>query len=222
MVFLVKQPSELPRVLSASHCPPNNVLHDISEFPLYYDPLYYPTCFSSIFSSPIKVCEWLLNGLQVHFDFCSSCIVLQAGLEPFVDDARYCASIFEIRFRCLRIHIPISYIESSSFSFCCLHALLVEKSNKFHTTFCNNDNGDFKVFVDLVVSNVPLWIFRENEDCSNRLMSLSMSQLRPVVRSLEISNCRSKFELVKAIVDDFSCKRHEFCNSLTECQNTYR
>ena len=160
--------------------------------------------------------------MQAHFDYCCCCTVLQAGLEPFVDDARYCASIFEIRFCCLRIHIPISYIESSSFSFCRLHALLVEKSNKFHTTFCNNDNGDFKVFVDLVVSNVPLWIFRENEDCSDRLMSLSMSQLQPVVRSLEISNCRSKFELVKAIVDDFSCKRHEFCNSLTECQNTYR
>ena len=65
MVFLVKQPSELPRVLSASHCPPNNVLHDISEFPLYYDPLYYPTCFSSIFSSPIKVCEWLLTDCKL-------------------------------------------------------------------------------------------------------------------------------------------------------------
>ena len=64
MVFLVKRPPELPRALCASHCPPHNVLHNMSDFPLYYDPLYYPTCFLSIFNSPIKVYEWLLTGSQ--------------------------------------------------------------------------------------------------------------------------------------------------------------
>ena len=101
----------------------------------------------------------------------------------------YCMPIFEIKFCCLVIHVPISYVESSSFSFCHLHGLLVERSNKLHTTFCNDDVSHFKLFVDIVVNNVPLWIFRGSEDCSDHLMSLSMSQLQPIIRSLEISNC---------------------------------
>ena len=44
--------------------------------------------------------------------------LLQPSLEPFVDDAHYFASIFEIRFCCLIIHIPISYIKSVSFLDC--------------------------------------------------------------------------------------------------------
>ena len=204
--------------MCASHCPPNNVLHDISEFPLYYDPLYYPTCFLSIFSNPIKVCEWLLTGLQAHFDYCRCRTVLQAGLEPFVDNARYCASIFEIRFCCLRIHIPISYIESASFSFCCLHKIFLERSKKMCSTFCGIDDVNYyEPFIDTVVANVPSWIFQECQDCSDCLMLLSMTQLQPVLQLLQISNCRRKCDVVGVIVDDFLGKQLEFCNSLTQC-----
>ena len=107
MVFLVKRPPELLRVLCASHCPPHNVLHYMSDFPLYYNPLYYLTCFLSIL-----IVQWkFANGCWLDRKL-NSFLLLQPSLEPFVDDAHYFASIFEIRFCCLIIHIPISYIKS--------------------------------------------------------------------------------------------------------------
>ena len=83
------------------------------------------------------------------------------------------------------------------------------------STFCGIDVNYYEPFIDAVVANVPSWIFRERQDCSDRLMSLSMTQLQPVLQLLQISNCRRKCDVVGVIVDDFLGKRLEFCNSLT-------
>ena len=80
---------------------------------------------------------------------------------------------------------------------------------------CGIDVNYYEPFtIDAVVANVPSWIFRERQDCSDRLMSLSMTQLQPVLQLLQISNCRRKCD-VGVIVDVFLGKRLEFCNSLT-------
>ena len=188
MVFLVKQPPELLRVLCASHCPPHNVLHYMSDFPLYYNPLYYLTCFLSIL-----IVQWkFVNGCWLDRKL-NSFLLLQPSLEPFVDDAHYFASIFEIRFCCLIIHILISYIKSVLFSFCRLHEVLLERSIKICSTFCSVDVDCYKPFIDAIVTNIPSWTFQGGEDdCTDCLMSLSMTQLQPVLRLLQILNCRQK------------------------------
>ena len=89
MPFLVKQPSRSPRVLCATHCPPHDIFHDISDFRLYYDPLYFPNFFASMFDSSIKVSDWLLIELRRHFECCRSCPFLRSGLHPFIDEVLY-------------------------------------------------------------------------------------------------------------------------------------
>ena len=64
MTFLSKQPSIVPRVLCVLHCPPDNVLHQIEDYPFFYDPCYYPHDFVSMFATEESVCAWLTNGLQ--------------------------------------------------------------------------------------------------------------------------------------------------------------
>ena len=63
MPFLCKQPSRLPHVLCASQCPPDNVYHDIFEYPVYYDALYSPADHVSLFENEESVCNWLLDWL---------------------------------------------------------------------------------------------------------------------------------------------------------------
>ena len=58
MPFLCKHPSMLPRALCASQCPPHNVFHSITEYPEYYDPLYFPKCHVSLFETEQSVCAW--------------------------------------------------------------------------------------------------------------------------------------------------------------------
>ena len=70
MPFLFKQPSVLPHILSTSQCPPH-VLHDVTEYPLYYDPLYSPADHTTLFESEQSVCQWLWHGLVVHQVGCS-------------------------------------------------------------------------------------------------------------------------------------------------------
>ena len=41
---LSQQPSVLPRVFCASQCPPDNLSHEIDEFLIYYDLVYFPQC----------------------------------------------------------------------------------------------------------------------------------------------------------------------------------
>ena len=79
------------------------------------------------------------------------------------------------------------------FSFCHLHEVLPERSIKIRSTFCSVDVDCYKPFIDAVVTNIPSWTFQGGEDdCTDRLMLLSMTQLQPVLRLLQILNCCRK------------------------------
>ena len=66
-MFLFKQPSVLARALCASICPPHDVQHDCTHYPLFYDPLYFPQYNCAVFESEQSVCQWLSTGLDTHF-----------------------------------------------------------------------------------------------------------------------------------------------------------
>ena len=73
LMFLFKQPSVLARALCASDCPPHDVEHDSTHYPLFYDPLYFPQYNCAVFESEQSVCQWLWTGLDTHFSECRSC-----------------------------------------------------------------------------------------------------------------------------------------------------
>ena len=58
-MFIKKQPCQLPRVLSEGLCPPHNEPHLPSEYPHFYNALYYPDLHPEVFSTHEGVSEWI-------------------------------------------------------------------------------------------------------------------------------------------------------------------
>jgi hypothetical protein len=67
-------------VLDIDDCPMHNVVHDISLFPKYYDPIYHPRCHLDIFESPMAVREWIESALNSHVTVCSVCLQKRMNL----------------------------------------------------------------------------------------------------------------------------------------------
>jgi hypothetical protein len=213
MCFLFKQPSELPRVLCASQCPPHNVVHEMNDYPLYYDPAYFPESFQTIFDSEDSVCEWLLMGLKEHSLCGCSCVPLEHGFEEFEDNVRYVAPMFEIRFCSVQIQVPILYIESSLFSFCRLHHLLLQLKSKLSCVYVRS--GENAMYAEAVVFDAPPWLFQTDEEISMSLSALSVSQLHYVTQKLCISSLRRKIDFIQAIINDFRYERCQFRETLS-------
>ena len=97
-------------------------------------------------------------------------LTLHPAFELFADSddasVRCSTSIFDIKFCCMQIHIPFSYVKSSSFSFCRLHHLFVNRSI-LHATF---DSVHFDAYSNLkMFSDIP-----ENDMVNHLLMFSAM------------------------------------------------
>jgi hypothetical protein len=66
MPFLKKCACTAPRALSLEDCPPDNVPHMPSDFPIYYDALYFPQLYPSVFDTPDAFCRWLSTAVRNH------------------------------------------------------------------------------------------------------------------------------------------------------------
>jgi hypothetical protein len=71
--FLCKRPSTNPRVLDVNDCPPHNLVHDITSFPTFYDPLYYPDEYPALFATADGFCGWFESALMTHLPSCQRC-----------------------------------------------------------------------------------------------------------------------------------------------------
>ena len=80
MPFVTKQPSKIARVLSIEACPPHNVPHEISQYPLYYDACYFPEIHPRVFETIESGKYWLLDALHNHSTICESCIAPQRSI----------------------------------------------------------------------------------------------------------------------------------------------
>ena len=108
MLFLFKPPSVLPCILSASQCPPHNVLHGVTEYPLYYDPLYSPVDHTMLFESEQSVCQWLWHGLVVHWVGCSRCFQAMSPFNEMICRVFFSSNFFEVEFH--HLHYCPSFI----------------------------------------------------------------------------------------------------------------
>jgi len=72
-LFLCKRPSTNARVLELNDCPPHNLIHDITSYPLFYDPLYLPGDHLAVFATSDTFCSWLQSVLVSHTQSCWGC-----------------------------------------------------------------------------------------------------------------------------------------------------
>jgi hypothetical protein len=218
MAFLCKQPCVLARVLNASDCPPDNVLHEIPDYPLYYDALYFPQDHPLLFQTEESVCRWLLTELQQHCVICPSCVRLQIASSSIKNHVQYNEGFFNIIFSGLQNVIPICDVESSCFSFCrlCRQFLMGTSKIQSLTTHLSSTAHDL-CFIDAerVLHETPSWLVRDDAVFSTCLFRLSVSKLGDVARSLPHGHCRSKQELIQTIMTDICYQRQQLLPSQT-------
>ena len=178
MPFLCKQPSVVPHILSASKCPPYNVMHDSSQYDNYYDPLYSPADHPLLFDSELSVCVWLLDGLRNHCVPCPSCSSSTPRLSTVKWQVSFSLEEFWIKISSCFIHVPLSYVESPYFSFCHLYCRLLELVDNAVNVF--NPSS--------IASGLPLWLQREPDSALRFLSGLSFPLLVQLVHRLRI-NC---------------------------------
>ena len=199
MPFLFKQPSVLPCILCASQCLPHDVLHDQIEYPSFYDPLYSPVDHTTLFDSEQSVCQWLQHGLVVHRVECSRCSQTTSFFSEMICRACFSSNFFEIEFLQLHFRVPISYIESSTFSFCGLYRHLLTFTDINHSS--------------LLVHYHPLWLQTMSEEFLTCLSVISLSHLNDAMCLLK----RLKTAAMEAIVNDVLQERAQFTSRDMTC-----
>ncbi|KAH0835807.1 hypothetical protein J3R83DRAFT_9664 [Lanmaoa asiatica] len=68
----------VPRVIDDRFCPPDGP-HDIKDYPIFYDPIYYPNENPECFETPLNFCVWLNNALKDHASHCFQCDTTSSG-----------------------------------------------------------------------------------------------------------------------------------------------
>ena len=218
MSFLCKQPSIVPRVLCDSECPPFDEDHVIENYPVFYNPLYFPCYYQLLFSTGPNVCAWLLKGLQDHF--VSSCLCPKTKFCPDEfdesDDVCYNSAFFDIKIQGVRFQVPLVFVESVSFSFCHLYRRILIQKFKI-SSLISNDVDLWTLDARKKNSEIPIWFVRDREVFSELLSSLSLSELHEVDHSLHLSRVRRKSDLIELIIDDFVEERLRIWDIVTCC-----
>ena len=201
MPFLHKQPSVQPHILCASQCPPHDIYHDISDFSAYYNDLHFPHDHLSLFDSEEAVCAWMLDSLRRHSFLCSSCSSLKVVSFDVLRMVSYESGNFHIIYNDRRLHVPLSYVESSSFSFCRLYHVLCD--------FVYDDN-DIAANAQHIFRKTPLWLTTPSSLVLTCLSVLSSSDLEAVTQRLCLHHSRGKPVIMGALLADFLHEHGQF------------
>jgi hypothetical protein len=204
MSFLHKQPSVLPRALCASLCPPENIYHDISDFPYYYDSLYFPTYYPFLFQTEDSTCRWLKTAFHNHLLRCLSCSSLTKKYEEIVLNITYSEPVFHFELCGICLQVPLTYIESSHFSFCRLYRRFFFLSMNLCSIppYVDQSIKD----IESVLARVPTWLMRPRDAYFPSLCALSLSELQSTPLSFSVVS-RRKPDVIEALIEDFVKER---------------
>jgi hypothetical protein len=212
MSFIIKQPSLLSRVSNASDCPPDNVEHIASDYPAFYDALYFPEDHFSIFETESFFCEWLLERVSHHSCTCHSCPQVPPCLRKvdWNNQVFYENGCFTINFYGICTTISINDVQSSFFSFCRLHRRFFPVSCEGRPVCGNVGQCQWVSDAECVRNDVPYWMMRNETDYLDCLSRLSIADLKDGSRSLCRFNPRTKFDFIQILVQDFLEERRRF------------
>jgi hypothetical protein len=80
--FINKAPCAVAHVIEDSVCPPDGP-HHVKDYPIYYDPIYFPHEYHECFESALNFCIWLKNALKTHHVHCLECETEFTGLVTY-------------------------------------------------------------------------------------------------------------------------------------------
>lgn len=178
----MKTPSCVSRVLDEALCPPST-LHNICDYPEYYDALYYPQYHTALFVSAMTFCSWLLKCLVSHHRSCFSCSLLFTGCVEFNGHA------VVITLDDVSVSLSLTHFESPHYHHCKIIRMLalgssqeLDLSQSLHCPppwmYCSMQDIETKLHTVLAstlsrsVSSVPgLLVARRTKSCFVRALS---------------------------------------------------
>ncbi|KAI5997195.1 hypothetical protein EDC04DRAFT_2798063 [Pisolithus marmoratus] len=165
-MFLHKQPCVVPRLLDEASCPPDGP-HIPADYPLYYDPLYYPHEHVSIFETPIKFVTWLSKSLKSHHVHCVNCELEFVGCILFDD---YSLKVSYAPYRVCLTKSP-EYFASANYMHCLLLSELkgVARSPPLNIAAC----------VARQMDRLPSWLQYSESIYMLNLLRLKRAQKMP-------------------------------------------
>ncbi|KAG1761816.1 hypothetical protein EDD22DRAFT_894824 [Suillus occidentalis] len=204
MGFLTKSPSRVSRVLDEDKCPPFTV-HDVRDYPDYYDALYYPHYHEPTFATARSFCAWLLKSLVAHHTHCLRCNSPFSGCVSF-DGNRVIVASGEHS-----VSLPVSYFEGAGYYHCSVFRLLMHSPQLIDVYACS-------------LSQHPPWLFTSEDIICSQLKSLPSSTLSRTVTRLACVNVhpRTKTNYSRAICSHFVHLRTTIlAKSLAEVVNEF-
>lgn len=153
---MTKVPSCVSRVLDEDDCPPFTV-HDIRDYPVHYDALYFPQYHDHIFATARSFCSWLLMSLAAHHRSCMKCAYRFSGCVTF-DGVRIAVSSHDVS-----ASLSLDYFERSGYCHCSVFRELRRRSL-----------GDCFV---RSLDRQPPWLFSSEDTILSQLDSVSVSIL---------------------------------------------
>jgi len=92
----------------------------MSDYPVYYDAIYYPSKHMNVFASPQNFCDWLVKALKNHHLHCTCCDF------PFIGSVAFNTAALDIFYAPLCVSLPknVEYFASVDYMHCrLLHEL---------------------------------------------------------------------------------------------------
>lgn len=187
MPFVVKIPSKVARVLTIEACPPHDEIHETNDFPIFYDPCYYPELYPQIFETVDSVTIWLRHALRDHFVRCLDCSCKQIPIR--VQNNGECIQLLS---GITQFDITSDEIGVALFSFCRLVNSLTSKMR--------SKTGDSLK----IMERNPLWMSYPTCYHIENLNVLNVSQLQNAAKNIINPIPRRKESLVSCVINDFN------------------
>ncbi|KAG1894371.1 uncharacterized protein F5891DRAFT_1195355 [Suillus fuscotomentosus] len=185
MTFLNKAPSCVSCVVDKDICPPPTV-HAISDYPKYYDALYYPQYHPAVFATAQTFCAWLLKSLVSHCRCCLVCRNPFTGCVPF-DGVHIVVTSSDVS-----LSLPLGVFESAGYHHCAImHKLSLSSNQVFSFTH--------------TLVQYPPWMFYSEDTIKSRLDAIlfaTLSESISRVPGLRVVH-RTKPNFVAAITHHF-------------------
>ena len=191
MLFLNKHTCTVPRALLLEDCPPDNVLHIPSDYPIYYDALHFPELHASVFESSNSFCTWLCTAVRIHQAGQYQCSCKSLML-PF--RIHYIDGHFRVTFGKQSMCLSTAAVESSLFTVCWMLHRLTEVDESL---------GKCR---DVLLNDNPSWCYRADADVSRLLQELPVTVLCASICHFQLHepvNKLKKNDMVQVILRDF-------------------
>lgn len=151
-------------MLDEDTCPPLAV-HDVRDYPVYYDALYYPQYYEAVFSTAHSFCSWLLESLLCHHRTCFTCTFTFSGCVSF-DGVRIVVTSNGVS-----VSQSLPYFERAAYRHCTIIRML-HASLSLAEYFASS------------IAQHPPWLFATEDVVRSRLARVSASTLSQIVTRL--------------------------------------